>query len=382
VLALHGQGHGPCRIARATGISRKQVARLLESEGITGEPSQPASARLPEILELRRQGHGFTTIGRRLGFSRNEVRQAMQQARDASGQTNAALVAGAVADHLPRLVEGLQALVYGKLEGKRRPARLPFSTEAGTLQALREASDQVPGIRWPGSWRGEHLLPEVFALKDEGLSQGVADRLGLTGRQGRCSRSAGLAFVVLGMGFDQSHTQLVDLGQEGPQASVFGQPSAHLIEQVKGDVNGASLALVLEGEVPGGVQRSTLLAVAGRPAAVFADLGEAGGQDRLAPRELGQAGIEHAADHGRVLGHAHTQLHHELTAKVLGLTRIRSLPYPKKAEKPQCEEKSWRPGQPPDATLDLSRTYVNASARRIRHLSTLAEVRVDRLRGG
>jgi hypothetical protein len=55
VLALHGQGHGPCRIARATRISRKQVARLLESEGITREPSRPASARLPEILELRRQ---------------------------------------------------------------------------------------------------------------------------------------------------------------------------------------------------------------------------------------------------------------------------------------------------------------------------------------
>ncbi len=71
------------------------------------------------------------------------LREAMQQARDARGQTNAAFVAGAVADHLPRLIEGLQALGYGKLEGKRRPARLPFSKEAGTLQTLREASEQV-----------------------------------------------------------------------------------------------------------------------------------------------------------------------------------------------------------------------------------------------
>jgi hypothetical protein len=55
VLALHDQSYGPCRIARATGISRKQMARLLESEGITGEPSRPASAKLPEIQELRRQ---------------------------------------------------------------------------------------------------------------------------------------------------------------------------------------------------------------------------------------------------------------------------------------------------------------------------------------
>jgi hypothetical protein len=71
------------------------------------------------------------------------LRQAMQQARAARGQTNAAFVTGAVADHLPGLVEGLQALGYGKLEGKRRPARLPFSEEAGTVRALRAASDQV-----------------------------------------------------------------------------------------------------------------------------------------------------------------------------------------------------------------------------------------------
>ena len=44
VLALHGQGYGLCRIARATGISRKQAARLLKSEGIIREPSPPASA--------------------------------------------------------------------------------------------------------------------------------------------------------------------------------------------------------------------------------------------------------------------------------------------------------------------------------------------------
>ena len=62
MLVLRGQGHGPCRIARAAGISRKQVARLLKSEGITREPSRPATARLPEILELRRQGYGFATI--------------------------------------------------------------------------------------------------------------------------------------------------------------------------------------------------------------------------------------------------------------------------------------------------------------------------------
>jgi hypothetical protein len=75
VPVLHCQGHGPCRSARATGISRKQVARLLESEGITRQPSRPASTRLPEILDLRRQSYGFAAIGQRLGFSRNATRR-------------------------------------------------------------------------------------------------------------------------------------------------------------------------------------------------------------------------------------------------------------------------------------------------------------------
>lgn len=77
MLVLHGQGHGPCRIARATGISRKQVARLLESEGITREPSRPASARPREIPELRRQGYCFAAIGLRRGFNRNAVWRAV-----------------------------------------------------------------------------------------------------------------------------------------------------------------------------------------------------------------------------------------------------------------------------------------------------------------
>jgi hypothetical protein len=87
VLALHGQGHGPCHIARAAGISRKQVARLLAGEGILREPSRPASSRLPEILELRRQGCGFAVIGRRLGFSHNAVRRAFRN-RDRADLTS------------------------------------------------------------------------------------------------------------------------------------------------------------------------------------------------------------------------------------------------------------------------------------------------------
>jgi hypothetical protein len=53
------------------------------------------------------------------------MQEAMPQARDAQGRTNAIFVARAVADHLPRLIEGSHSLGYGKLPGQRRSARLP-----------------------------------------------------------------------------------------------------------------------------------------------------------------------------------------------------------------------------------------------------------------
>jgi hypothetical protein len=81
LLDLHRQGFGPCQIARAAGISRKQVARLLAGEGILREPPQPASSRLPEILQLRRQGLIFAAIGRRPGFSRNSIRRGLRNHR-------------------------------------------------------------------------------------------------------------------------------------------------------------------------------------------------------------------------------------------------------------------------------------------------------------
>lgn len=105
------------------------------------------------------------------------LRQAMQQARDAQGQTNAAFVAGAVADHLPRLMAGLQALGHDKLRGKRRPVRLPFSKEAITLQALREASDQVqvPAIQLLLLCGGGDI-GAVREAQAAGPAEGIANR--------------------------------------------------------------------------------------------------------------------------------------------------------------------------------------------------------------
>jgi|SRR6266852_4637332 len=71
------------------------------------------------------------------------LRQAMRKARDAAEKTNEQFVVEAVESKLPRLLEQLRAIGFGTLGGKRRPARLPFSTEAGTLRTLRDASNKV-----------------------------------------------------------------------------------------------------------------------------------------------------------------------------------------------------------------------------------------------
>lgn len=71
------------------------------------------------------------------------LREAVRTARDRSGQTNRSFVAGAVAGCLPGLVRQLADLGFGVAGGPPGPVRLPFSRGAGTLDALRVASDQT-----------------------------------------------------------------------------------------------------------------------------------------------------------------------------------------------------------------------------------------------
>lgn len=71
------------------------------------------------------------------------LREAVRLARDRSGATNRSFVAGAVTEHLPALVRQLTELGFGAGDDSPRPVRLPFSREAGTLDALRVASDQT-----------------------------------------------------------------------------------------------------------------------------------------------------------------------------------------------------------------------------------------------
>jgi len=77
------------------------------------------------------------------------LREDLRRAREAKDQTNAVYIAEAVADQLPKVVEALQSLGFATVKGPRRPARLPFSTEAGTLKTLRTASQEtgLPAIQ-------------------------------------------------------------------------------------------------------------------------------------------------------------------------------------------------------------------------------------------
>src|SRR5262249_53822527 len=63
---LHDWGYGPCRLAHVTGLSRKQISRLLESRGIKREPPDQHRLLLSETLQLRQKGYAVTATGRRL----------------------------------------------------------------------------------------------------------------------------------------------------------------------------------------------------------------------------------------------------------------------------------------------------------------------------
>ena len=69
--------------------------------------------------------------------------ESMRRRRDAEGATSLLFLSGAVSRHLGKVVEHLASigLVAGK--GTKQPARLPFSTRAGTLDALKAASEST-----------------------------------------------------------------------------------------------------------------------------------------------------------------------------------------------------------------------------------------------
>jgi hypothetical protein len=103
----------------------------------------PAAADGPDAESPAAEAEAGKDITYRVFPLPDGLREAVRTARDRSGATNRSFVAVAVAEYLPGLVRQLADLGFGAGGGPPRPIRLPFSREAGTLDALRTASDQT-----------------------------------------------------------------------------------------------------------------------------------------------------------------------------------------------------------------------------------------------
>jgi hypothetical protein len=118
-------------------------AEKAELQAVVGEygPAEPVPPPTPA-----RDAEGGEVAGKlvyRVFALPDGLWDAVREARTRTGLTNRAFVAEAVATHVPTLVAELTRLGFGRTGGPSRPARLPFSPAAGTLDTLRRASSEV-----------------------------------------------------------------------------------------------------------------------------------------------------------------------------------------------------------------------------------------------
>jgi len=81
IIALHKDGLLPGQIGRETGLTRKQVARVLAAKGIRRRPYDSADTVLSQILELREQGLTIGQISAKVGFSEGAVGRALRRTK-------------------------------------------------------------------------------------------------------------------------------------------------------------------------------------------------------------------------------------------------------------------------------------------------------------
>lgn len=121
-----------------------EAKELQQVIGEFGSPAQePAAVEAPGADVEPPAAEAAKDIVYRVFPLPGDLREAVRTARDRSGVTNRSFVAGAVTEYLPGLVRQLAALGFGTEGGPPRSIRLPFSREAGTLDALRTASDRT-----------------------------------------------------------------------------------------------------------------------------------------------------------------------------------------------------------------------------------------------
>jgi len=96
----------------------------------------------------------------------------------------------------------------------------------------------------------------------------------------------------------------MNLLEQGLEAFVFGEPCADLGEQLLGDINGASLAGFLEGEMLTDVAGPAVVAAAGGASTAVGISAKGGSEDRGRGGQLLEAVLQHAKDEGGMIGDA------------------------------------------------------------------------------
>ena len=94
----------------------------------------------------------------------------------------------------------------------------------------------------------------------------------------------------------------MDLVQQLLEALVFGEPCADLGEQFLGDVEGAGLVLLLEGQVLAGVQRPAVVTASGGSAAAVGVGAEGSGEHGGCGGEPFEAALQPAQQVAGVVG--------------------------------------------------------------------------------
>ncbi len=158
------------------------------------------------------------------------------------------------------------------------------------------------------------------------------------------------------MSLDQGHRQLADFADQGLETLGFLHPFSDLLEKILGHVNGACLATVPEGDVVGLVQRATVMAGAGRLAAAFVHLHEAGRQDGAGGNKLLESPVQHPADQCRVAGNTHGW-----ARRTSGISTL----HRKRVKKPAVRRKKEHPPRPIASTEVLLWTCAAVKVRGI-----------------
>src|SRR5262249_44278246 len=143
-------------------------------------------------------------------------------------------------------------------------------------------------------------------------------------------------------------------------------PCLHLPEEILGDIDGARLAGVLEGQEVGGVQGTAVVAVAGRLAAAVPHQGPAGRPQGAGGGQLRPRRGRPAADPPVAPGAARAGV---------GPSRA-SGKYPfyrERPEKPSVRRKSWPAAAAGGARVDLPLAYGWVKVRQPLHSSELVE---------